>query len=185
MSILREIAGHALHVVKSPIKGFRMLTTGDSAAFYTLLGDDLVFFHGDQFQDSEKPLWLNFGYWKEARNYPDAAVALARLLADWADLRETDDVLDVVGVGTAVALMFGLDWLIFHTKFGRAMRAVSFDVRNAALMGIPVNRVISITFVTGAMLAAAGGFIWALKYANIKQTADTSWTLLGLKAFVK
>ena len=31
MSILREIAGHALHVVKSPIKGFRMLTTGDSA----------------------------------------------------------------------------------------------------------------------------------------------------------
>jgi microcystin synthetase protein McyJ len=95
MSILREIAGHALHVVKSPIKGFRMLTTGDSAAFYTLLGDDLVFFHGDQFQDSEKPLWLNFGYWKDARNYPDAAIALARLLADWADLRETDDVLDV------------------------------------------------------------------------------------------
>jgi len=94
------------------------------------------------------------------------------------------NVLDVVGVGTAVALMFGLDWLIFHTKFGRAMRAVSFDVRNAALMGIPVNRVISITFVAGAMLAAAGGFIWALKYANIKQTADTSWTLLGLKAFV-
>jgi len=94
------------------------------------------------------------------------------------------NVLDVVGVGTAVCLMFLLDWLIFHTKFGRAMRAVSYDTRTASLMGIPVNRVISLTFVMGAMLAAAGGFIWALKYANIKQTADTSWTLLGLKAFV-
>ena len=95
MGILREIAGHALHVVREPIKGFRMLSRGDSAAFYTLLGDDLVFFHGDGFQDSEKPLWLNFGYWKQARNYPDAARALTRLLADWADLGETDEVLDV------------------------------------------------------------------------------------------
>jgi branched-chain amino acid transport system permease protein len=64
------------------------------------------------------------------------------------------------------------------------MRAVSYDTKNAALMGIPVDRIISLTFVMGAMLAAAGGFIWAMKYSNIKQTADTSWTLLGLKAFV-
>jgi branched-chain amino acid transport system permease protein len=94
------------------------------------------------------------------------------------------NLLDVVGVGTAVVLMFALDYLIFHTKIGRAMRAVSYDHKTAALMGIPVDRVISFTFVMGAMLAAAGGFIWALKYANIKQTADTGWTLLGLKAFV-
>ncbi len=100
MGILREIAGHAMHVLKSPGMGFRMLTEGDAAAFYTLLGDDLIFFHGDNFQDSEKPLWLNFGYWREARNYPDAARALARLLADWADLRQTDRVLDV-GFGYA------------------------------------------------------------------------------------
>jgi microcystin synthetase protein McyJ len=100
MGIVREFAGHALHVIKSPVRGFRMLSRGDSAAFYTLLGDDLVFFHGDNFQDSEKPLWLNFGYWRKARNYPDAARELTRLLADWADLRETDEVLDV-GFGFA------------------------------------------------------------------------------------
>src|SRR5438445_6611520 len=100
MGILKEIAGHALHVVTSPAVGFRMLSKGDAAALYTLLGDDLIFFHGDNFQDEEKPLWLNFGYWKEARNYLDAAPALARLLADWADLRETDEVLDV-GFGFA------------------------------------------------------------------------------------
>ncbi len=93
-------------------------------------------------------------------------------------------VLDVVGMTTAVVLMIGLEWLVFHTKLGRAMRAVSHNPTTASLMGIAVNRVISITFVTGAMLAAAGGFLWALKYEQIKQPADTSWVLLGLKAFV-
>jgi len=93
-------------------------------------------------------------------------------------------VMDVVGLGTAVVLMVGLEWLVFHTKLGRAMRAVSHNPANASLMGIPVDRVISFTFVTGAVLAAAGGFLWAVKYEQIKQTADTSWVLLGLKAFV-
>ncbi|MCC6322720.1 MAG: branched-chain amino acid ABC transporter permease [Phycisphaerales bacterium] len=92
--------------------------------------------------------------------------------------------LDVVGLGTAVALMVLLEWLVFHTKMGRAMRAVSHNTTTASLMGVPVNRVISFTFVLGSMLAAAGGFLWSLKYQQIGQTADTSWTLLGLKAFV-
>jgi branched-chain amino acid transport system permease protein len=93
-------------------------------------------------------------------------------------------VLDAAGVGTALALMVALEWLVFHTKLGRAMRAVSHNTANASLMGIPVDRVISTTFVIGSVLAAAGGFLWALKYSQIKQTADTSWVLLGLKAFV-
>lgn len=92
--------------------------------------------------------------------------------------------LDLVVIGTAVLLMVALEWLVFHTKLGRAMRAVSFDVRTAGLMGIPVDRVISITFVIGSSLAAAGGFLWALSFTSIKQPADTSWVLLGLKAFV-
>ena len=92
--------------------------------------------------------------------------------------------LDVVGAGTAILLMIGLEWLVFHTKIGRAMRATSHNVKVAALMGIPVDRVISFTFVLGSMLAAAGGFLWALKYQTIKQPADSSWVLLGLKAFV-
>ncbi len=92
--------------------------------------------------------------------------------------------LDLVVVGTAVLLMVGLEWLVFHTKLGRAMRAVSFDVRTAGLMGIPVDRVISFTFVLGSSLAAAGGFLWAMNFSVIKQPADMSWVLLGLKAFV-
>ncbi len=92
--------------------------------------------------------------------------------------------LDVVGAGTALLLMLALDWLVFHTRIGRAMRAVSHSPSNASLMGIPVDKVISFTFVLGSTLAAAGGFLWAMKYETIKQPADASWTLLGLKAFV-
>ncbi len=91
---------------------------------------------------------------------------------------------DVVVVVTALVLVLALQWLIFRTRLGQAMRAVSFDERVAALMGIDVNRVISITFVIGSMLAAAGGVLFAARRDNIPQTADTTWVLLGLKAFV-
>jgi branched-chain amino acid transport system permease protein len=94
------------------------------------------------------------------------------------------NVLDFVGLGTALLLMVALEWLIFHTKLGRAMRAVSHNTNTAALMGIPVDRTISITFMIGASLAAAGGFLWAMKYQQINQTADSGWVLVGLKCFV-
>jgi branched-chain amino acid transport system permease protein len=44
--------------------------------------------------------------------------------------------------------------------------------------------VIAITFVVGSALAAAAGFLYASKYTGLKQPADSSWILLGLKAFV-
>lgn len=92
--------------------------------------------------------------------------------------------LDVLIVSTAGLLMLGLQFLVFHTRVGTAMRAVSYNLDTSALMGIPVNRIISITFVTGASLAAAAGFLFALRYQQIQQPAHATWTLLGLKAFV-
>jgi len=80
--------------------------------------------------------------------------------------------------------MIGLEYLVFRTKLGTAMRAVSFDCDAAALMGVPVDRVISFTFVLGSMLAAAAGFLYALKYPGLNQPAHSTWVLLGLKAFV-
>jgi len=91
---------------------------------------------------------------------------------------------DVLVVTIALGLMAALQWLIFGTKLGRAMRAVSYDTRTAALMGIDVDRVISITFVVGSMLAAAAGFLFSQKYPGINQPAHSTWILLGLKAFV-
>jgi branched-chain amino acid transport system permease protein len=92
--------------------------------------------------------------------------------------------IDVSIVGSALVLMLLLEILVFRTKMGMAMRAVSFNTDTAALMGIPVDRIVSITFVTGAMLAAAAGFLYSLKYPGLNQPAHEIWVLLGLKAFV-
>jgi branched-chain amino acid transport system permease protein len=90
----------------------------------------------------------------------------------------------VLGFATSVVLMIALDWLVFRTKIGRAMRAVSYSPETASLMGIPVDRIISFTFVLGASLAAAAGFLYGQVYPGLNQPASASWTLLGLKAFV-
>jgi branched-chain amino acid transport system permease protein len=94
------------------------------------------------------------------------------------------NLVDVMVVAVALALMIVLQWLVFGTKIGRAMRAVSFDTRTAMLMGINVDGVVSATFVIGSSLAAAAGLLYGLKYHGLKQPADTTWVLLGLKAFV-
>jgi branched-chain amino acid transport system permease protein len=91
---------------------------------------------------------------------------------------------DVAIIALAVGLMLALEILVYRTRLGRAMRAVSFDERIASLMGVNVNRVVSITFGIGSALAAAGGLIFTMKYAKVGQTADGTWVLLGLKAFV-
>ncbi len=116
--------------------------------------------------------------------YPKAMPALLpdRVLMQIAGVQLR--LVDAVVLGTALALMIAIQWLVFHTKLGMAMRAVSYNHRTAALMGINVGGVISATFVLGSMLAAAAGFLYAMKYAQLKQTADNVWVLLGLKAFV-
>jgi branched-chain amino acid transport system permease protein len=67
--------------------------------------------------------------------------------------------------------MLILEWLIFRTRLGRAMRAVSHDTAVASLMGINVDAVISFTFVLGSSLAAAAGFLYAMKYPGLNQPA--------------
>ncbi len=93
---------------------------------------------------------------------------------------------DGVILGVAVTLMVGLQLLIHRTKFGTAMRAVSFNPKAAALMGINVDRVVSGTFVLGSALAGAAGYLFAMKLQTqtLYPTAATLWVLLGMKAFV-
>ncbi len=81
----------------------------------------------------------------------------------------------------SVILMVGLRFIIFHTKLGRAMRAVSFNHNLAALMGIPVNNIISFTFMLGSALAGAAGILVGLAYPKIEPLMGT---MPGLKAFV-
>jgi branched-chain amino acid transport system permease protein len=71
--------------------------------------------------------------------------------------------------------------VIYKTRIGLAMRAVSQDMETVSLMGVPVNRVISLTFALGSALAAAGGILWAMKYPQINPLMGI---IPGLKAFV-
>jgi len=91
---------------------------------------------------------------------------------------------DVVIIVLAFVLMAMLQWLVFRTQLGAAMRAVSQDTKVASLMGIPVDRTISITFIVGSVLAGAAGFMYAQKFPNLVAPSDPIWLMLGLVAFV-
>ena len=80
-----------------------------------------------------------------------------------------------------VLLVVALVQLINHTKIGMAMRAAAKDFETAQLMGIKINRVISMTFVIGSFLAAVGSMLYFTNYPSV---AITSGGMPGLKAFV-
>jgi branched-chain amino acid transport system permease protein len=81
----------------------------------------------------------------------------------------------------SVALMLGLRFIVLNTRAGKAMRAVSYSHTAASLMGIPVDRIITFTFVLGSMLAAAAGVLVALQNPKIEPYMGI---MPGLKAFV-
>lgn len=130
----------------------------------------------------------HFGFGAIPQRMPDLLPTLNLLTLSLPSSSGNRDVVvslvDAVIIGASVALMLALEYLVFRTKMGTAMRAVSFDFDAAALMGVPVDRVVSFTFVLGSVLAAAAGFLYSLKYPGLNQTAFPTWVLLGLKAFV-
>lgn len=111
------------------VRSFSLVRQKDAAAYYTSLGDDVIDFMDEGFVDDSKPLWLNIGYWKEARTYPDACAAMVELLGTRAALQPGDEVLDV-GVGFAeqdfvlldrfkVSRITGIDITPVHIDKGR------------------------------------------------------------------
>jgi branched-chain amino acid transport system permease protein len=80
----------------------------------------------------------------------------------------------------SIAIMAGLLALVYRTKIGIAMRAVSQNPQIAGLMGVDINGVISITFVIGAALAAIAGVMVGTYYGIAHYQMGF---LLGLKAF--
>ena len=88
---------------------------------------------------------------------------------------------DIIVLLIALALMIGLQFVVFRTKTGRAMRAVSFNLQSAKLMGINTDRIIMFTFALGSALAAAAGVLVAIRIPRIDPLMGI---LVGLKAFV-
>src|SRR5438552_8131670 len=87
----------------------------------------------------------------------------------------------VIVLGVSIVLMVLLNIIVNYTKTGKAMRAVSFNVYAAKLMGINTDRIIAFTFALGSALAAAGGILVSLLYPKIDPLMGV---MPGLKAFV-
>ncbi|MGE5550485.1 MAG: branched-chain amino acid ABC transporter permease [Bacteroidota bacterium] len=85
-----------------------------------------------------------------------------------------------IPVATVVFLLL-LMYLIYRTKTGMAMRAVSMDQETARVMGVNVDRTVSVTFGLGSVLAAVGGIMWGLKFPQI---APLMGVIPGLKCFI-
>jgi branched-chain amino acid transport system permease protein len=85
----------------------------------------------------------------------------------------------VVALAIITPALIVLSWFVAYTRQGKAMRAVSQDTEASAMMGINVNRTISVTFFIAGSLAAVAGLVFLLEY-NIRY--DTGFEL-GLIAF--
>jgi branched-chain amino acid transport system permease protein len=87
----------------------------------------------------------------------------------------------IMVVLVSLVLMVALTLFIQRTRTGKAMRAVAFNRDAASLMGIPVDRIITITFAIGSALAAAAGFLVGLTNPKIEPLMGI---MPGIKAFV-
>lgn len=88
--------------------------------------------------------------------------------------------IQIIIIAMAIGLMAGLMVVVHRTRLGRAMRAVAENQHAAQLMGVDVNRVISITFMIGSALAAVAGLMVSANYGLAHYYMGF---LLGLKAF--
>jgi branched-chain amino acid transport system permease protein len=89
--------------------------------------------------------------------------------------------IQVIIIIISIVLVLLLNYFVRQTRTGKAMRASAYDKPTSRLMGINVDRVISVTFAIGAALAGAAGVLYAIAY---NQVYFVMGILPGLKAFV-
>jgi branched-chain amino acid transport system permease protein len=88
----------------------------------------------------------------------------------------------ILDVAITIILMVGLQYVVKKTMIGKAMRAVAFNKDACLMMGINIDKIISITFGIGTSLAAASGTLFALTYGQLQSPYLGIWP--GLKAFI-
>ncbi len=87
--------------------------------------------------------------------------------------------LDATILVVSIILVVALQWFISRSRTGQAMRAVADDQEAALTVGIPVDRIVTWTFIIGSALAAVGGVFWGLRFS----LRPTLGLLTGIKAF--
>ena len=87
---------------------------------------------------------------------------------------------DLLIIGSAVAMMFALDQFVRRTRLGRGIRSVAQDPESAALMGVNATRIIRATFLIGGVMAGAAATLYMIRIGSTRQNAGF---ILGVKAF--
>jgi branched-chain amino acid transport system permease protein len=117
--------------------------------------------------------------WRNSFNlvYPSMDVMNERF-----ELTPTIDisVKSLVVIGASLLMLWGLHGLVNRTKIGKAIRAVAEDQAAASLMGINVNRMISLTFLIGGAMGGGAGVLFGVQYSLINPYTGF---IPGLKAF--
>ncbi|MEW8978161.1 MAG: branched-chain amino acid ABC transporter permease [Symbiobacterium sp.] len=118
---------------------------------------------------------LHIAFGPDHRQFPEVIPHI-----QWKLAGVTVTSIQVLIIVSTLLLVAILQLVVYRTKIGKAMRAVSLDMDAARLMGINVNQVIAFTFAVGSALAAAAGALLAAAYPQI-------WPYMGimpgLKAF--
>ena len=144
-----------------PVRKYSRLT-----ALITAIGVSLLLENGGQ--------WL-FG--ADPKPFPQLIASRNIQLPGGAVITNQDLIVLII----AIILMIALQFIVYRTKTGKAMRAVSFNLQSAKLMGINTDLIISLTFALGSALAAAAGVLVAIRIPRIDPLMGI---LVGLKAFV-
>jgi branched-chain amino acid transport system permease protein len=110
----------------------------------------------------------------------DQRINLGKLALGTTNISFGISVKSIIVIVVAVLMLVGLNYLVNATRIGKAIRAVAQDRPTASLMGINVNRIISITFLVGGLLGGAAGVLYALKFTRIDPFVGF---FPGLKAF--
>lgn len=87
----------------------------------------------------------------------------------------------LIVIGLSIVVMVGLELFLRGTKVGMAMRAISYDRMAVPLMGVPVDTIITVTFVIGSSLAALAGIMFGSAYHVLSFDMGI---LIGWKAFI-
>jgi branched-chain amino acid transport system permease protein len=110
----------------------------------------------------------------------DRRVILGKMAMGATNITLGVSIKSMIVIASAVLMLVALNYLVNATKIGKAIRAVAQDHPTASLMGIDVNRIISLTFLVGGMLGGAAGVLYALKFTRIDPFVGF---FPGLKAF--
>lgn len=92
----------------------------------------------------------------------------------------TTSAFDLLSLATAVVFLVGLQLFLTKTKWGLAIRAASYNLQTAGLMGVNVNRLIAIVFFVAGLLAGVGGIFLSVRYTLYPQLGG----MITTKAFV-